>query len=277
MTIENFSWTNSNNLRIQGRHWPVEKPKAVISLVHGFGEHIGRYEHVAAYFNERNTAVIGYDRSGHGLSEGKRGHTKNYAVLLDEIGELIRQTRGRYPGVPLVLYGHSQGGNLALNYALRREAGLSGIVATGPWIKLAFEPSGFLVFLGKLTRMIYPAFSQPNNLNADHLSTDAEVGKAYVADPLVHNRVTSETGLSMIESGAYLDQYKGPFPCPLLLMHGGADQITSPEATRDFASRLEGDVTLKIWDGLYHEIHNEYRQAEVLDAIWSWMQVKVIP
>ncbi len=274
MTSENFSWKNTTGFKIAGRHWPVANPNLVVCLVHGFGEHIGRYEHVAAFFARHQIAVIGYDRSGHGASGGKRGHTQYYDLLLEEIGQLIEQAESRYPGVPLVLYGHSQGGNLVLNYLLKKPGKIKAVISTGPWIQLAFKPPGFKVFIGKLTRRLMPSFSQPNGLNPAHLSTDPEVGKAYIADPLVHDRVTTETGLSMLESGEFLNSYAGAFPAPLLLMHGEQDQITSPSATKAFASRVKGDVTLKIWSGLYHEIHNEFEKEAVLNTILEWLKAR---
>lgn len=274
MTPESFSWENSAGLKIAGRYWPVANPCLMVCLVHGFGEHIGRYEHVAAFFNQHQIAVIGYDRSGHGASAGKRGHTRSYDLLLEEIDALVDQAKIRSPHIPLVLYGHSQGGNLVLNYTLRNPGKIKGVISTGPWIRLAFKPPALKVFIGKLTRSIFPALSQPNGLNPAHLSTDPGVGKAYLTDPLVHNRITTETGLSMLESGDFLDGFSGAFPVPLLLMHGEKDQITSPLATKAFADRVRGDITLRIWEGLYHEIHNEYRQAAVLDTLFDWLKTR---
>jgi alpha-beta hydrolase superfamily lysophospholipase len=266
-----FSWTTQDNLRIHAVDWPVDHPKAVVGIIHGLGEHVQRYEHVAAFFNARQIAVTGYDRRGHGKSEGKRGHTKNYAAFLDEIGQLLTETESRYPGVPIFLYGHSMGGNLLLNYVLRRHPSIRGAIISAPHIQLSFQPAALMVGMGKLMRNIYPGFTQSNGLAVDQLSRDPQVVEAYQNDPLVHDRLTAITGMAMLESGEWLHQYQGRTEVPLLLMHGGEDGITSPTATAAFAERVEGDLSCKIWDGLYHEIHNEPEQEKVLDFVDQWI------
>jgi alpha-beta hydrolase superfamily lysophospholipase len=267
-----FSWTTQDNLQIYAVDWPVAQPKAVIAIIHGLGEHIHRYEHVAAFFNAHHLAVTGYDRRGHGRSEGKRGHTKSYEAFLDEISELHSETEARYPGLPIFLYGHSMGGNLLLSYVLQRHPNIQGAIVSAPHIQLAFQPSVVMVGLGKLMRNINPGFTQANGLAVDQLSRDPKVVQAYQADPLVHDRLTAITGMAMLESGDRLHQYEGSTQVPLLLMHGGEDGITSPAATQAFTQRIKGDISCKIWDGLYHEIHNEPEQEQVLDHAYAWIE-----
>ena len=114
------------------------RPRGVIALVHGMGEHVGRYRHVAEMFTEAGYAVIGFDQVGHGRTEGKRGHTKSYPALLDGIDAMLAEAKKRFPGAPIFLYGHSMGGNVTLNYVLRRKPGIVGAIVTGPWLRLAF-------------------------------------------------------------------------------------------------------------------------------------------
>lgn len=275
MSAETFSWKTSDGVQIYAVNWPVESPQAVVGLVHGLGEHVHRYEHLVEHLHQQQIAVIGYDRRGHGRSEGKKGHTKNYSAFLDELAQLAVEAEERYPKVPFFMYGHSMGGNLLLNYILRRNPTIQGAIVTGPHIRLAFEPPAVMVALGKMMRGIFPSFTQPNGLALDQLSRDQAVVDAYVADPHVHDRVTAVTGMSMLESGEYLDKYEGAFPVPLLLMHGEKDGITSAPATAEFASRVSGDVELKIWNDLYHEIHNEPEQEQVMQHVSGWIAARI--
>jgi len=275
MASSDFFWQTTDGIKIYGTEWPVENPQAVVAIIHGLGEHVQRYAHVASFFNQHHLAVLGYDRRGHGQSGGKRGHTRSYNAFLDEIAYLTVEAEERYPGIPLFLYGHSMGGNLLLSYILHRHPTIQGAIVSAPHIRLSFQPSSVMVGMGKLMRGIFPGFSQPNGLDVEQLSRDKTVVEKYQADPLVHNAITAITGMSMLESAAALDKYQGSFPVPLLLLHGGADGITSPGGTSDFASRVTGDVTLKVWDGLFHEMHNEPEQQEVLKGILDWITKRI--
>lgn len=271
--MEELTWKNAEGISLHAVHWPVDGPKAVIALVHGQGEHIGRYHHLARWFNARGVAVLGFDQQGHGKSGGKRGHVAHLDAYLDDIGLLLGEARRLYPGLPLFLYGHSMGGNLTLNYVLRRRPdGLAGLIATGPWIRLAFEAPALKVAAGRLLRRLMPTISLPTGLAAHFLSHDTAVVQAYKTDPFVHDQLSAAAGLALLEGGAWLDGYAGNSPVPLLLMHGGADKITSAPATRALAGRLQGDVTFREWADLYHEIHNEKEQEQVFDFTIAWME-----
>ncbi len=270
-----FSWTTEDGIDIYGIDWPIANAKAIVCIVHGLGEHIHRYEHAIDYFHKNNIAVIGYDRRGHGRSKGKRGHTISYDAFLDEVDHLLGEAKKRYPSLPVFLYGHSMGGNIVLNFTLDRKPVINGVISTGAHIRLAFQPSSITLALGKMMRNIYPGFSQPNGLDVHLLSRDTKVVEAYKNDPYVHNQVTAITGLSMLEKADVLDHYTAAFPVPLLIMHGGADGITSPGGSKDFAARVRGDITLKIWDKFYHEIHNEPEQDLVFAEILGWIDGRV--
>jgi alpha-beta hydrolase superfamily lysophospholipase len=170
------------------------------------------------------------------------------------------------------LYGHSMGGNLALNYLIRRQPALKGVIATGPWVQLAFEPKPILVTIGKLMRSIFPSFSQDSGLNQDHISKDTAVVEAYKNDPLVHGKITASASLSLLEAGEFLNNYAGEMPISTLIMHGDEDLLTSQPASEAFAKRVSGPVTYKKWKGMYHEIHNEPQQLEVFNYTLGWLE-----
>jgi alpha-beta hydrolase superfamily lysophospholipase len=275
LKMKESNWKNNDGLKLYAAEWAVKKPKAVIALVHGQGEHIGRYGHLAAWYNEHDIAVAGYDQQGHGRSEGVRGHAPSLESLLDDVELLLEKTRAQYPKAPLFLYGHSMGGNLVLNYALRRQPDLTGLIATGPWIRLAFEAPALKVLAGKILRRIAPKLTLPNGLATEFLSRDPEVVKAYNNDPLVHDKISAAAGIALMEGAHWLDRYSGLFTMPALLMHGGADKITSAPATAALAGRTGPDVIHREWPGLYHEIHNESDQKAVFEFTFDWIEKRI--
>ncbi len=255
--------------------FPSENPpKAVICLVHGHGEHIQRYEHLAKALNQADYSMVGFDHRGHGQSAGKRGHTPSYETLLDDIDAFLTEIREYHPNVPYFLYGHSMGGNLVLNYALRRNPELKGVISTSPWIKLAFEPPAIQVFMGKVMDKIFPAFIQSSGLATTNLSRDPEVVRAYEEDPLVHDKISARLFVAMYESGLWALEHASEFPLPLYLVHGSADKITSATASREFAEKAGDKVTLKIWEGFYHETHNEPEKEEVFKSLIAWLDAQ---
>jgi alpha-beta hydrolase superfamily lysophospholipase len=273
MEISEWSWKSSDGLDMCSRAWtPAGKPKATVVLVHGHGEHVGRYEHVAAALAEKGYALLGFDLRGHGKSGGKRGHTPSYETLLDDIRDFFKQADERYPGLPRFLYGHSLGGNLVLNYALRRKPKIRGVIATGPWLKLAFEPPAAQVRLGRLMNGIFPAFTQHSKLDAKGLSHDPAVVSAYENDPLVHDFISARLFVSIYDSGLWALEHAAEFPLPLLLMHGGDDPIVSVQASQEFAEKVGDKATLKVWEGMLHEIHNEPQKAQVFKMMLDWLE-----
>jgi len=272
MEISEWTWKSLDGLDMYARGWaPAGTPKAAIMLVHGHGEHVARYDHVAASLTEKGYAMLGFDLRGHGKSAGPRGHTPSFDALLDDIASFSEQTELRYAGLPRFLYGHSMGGNLVLNYVLRRKPDLRGVIATGAWLKTAFEPPAVQVSLAKIMNNIAPGFSQHSKLDAAGLSHDQALVKAYQSDPLVHDIISARLFLSIYESGLWAIEHAAEFSLPLLLMHGGADPIISVQACRDFASKAGDKVILKVWDGLYHEIHNELEKADVFNTMLDWL------
>jgi len=267
-----WRFKSKDGLELFAHSFPSQNPpKAIVYMVHGHGEHIERYEHLAAALNKADYALVGFDHRGHGQSAGKRGHTPSYETLLDDIDAFLAEMDEYYPNLPRFLYGHSMGGNLVLNYALRRNPDLKGVISTSPWIKLAFEPPAVQVFLGKMMDKIFPAFIQGSGLETTDLSRDPEVVRAYEEDPLVHDKISARLFVGMYESGLWALEHASEFPLPLYLVHGSADKITSAEASREFAEKAGDKVTLKIWEGFYHETHNEPEQEAVFKSLIEWL------
>lgn len=272
MKINESKLESKDGITFHTRTWePEGKIKAVVALIHGHGEHIGRYENVASALTSAGYVLAGYDSRGHGKSTGPRGYIPDYDALMNDIGAFISRLGEKYSGQPVFLYGHSMGGNQVINYALRRHPKIAGVIATGPWLKLAFEPSRVQVILARIMNNILRSFTQPSGLDTKGLSHDVEVVRLYDNDPLNHNKVSARLFVGMYESGLWALEHASEFSLPLLLMHGGADPITSAAASRQFAGQAGENVTLSIWDGLYHEIHNEPEQAEVFRVMVEWL------
>lgn len=270
------SWENKDGTKFYVQGWePDRKPKAVVCLVHGLGEHTGRYAHVGEAFSKAGYVLAGYDERGHGKTSGPRGHIPSYEAMLDDVADFMALMEKRYPGLPKFLYGHSMGGNQVINFALRRKPVLAGVIATGPWLKLAFDPPAIKVTLGRLMNNIYPAFTQSSELETAALSRDPEIVRAYEKDALVHDKMSARLFVGMYESGQWAYDHAADFSLPLLLMHGTGDRLTSSQASREFAEHAGKNVTWRAWDGFYHEIHNEPEKAKVLKTMTTWMDKRL--
>jgi alpha-beta hydrolase superfamily lysophospholipase len=267
-----FHLTTADGLQLAGEYYiPQGEIKGVIALVHGMGEHFGRYKHVAEFFGTIGYATVGMDHRGHGKSKGKRGHTASYTHLMDDIDLLLKKTHELFEGMPTILYGHSMGGNLAANYAIRRKPMIKGLVLTGPYFKLAFEPPAWKVTLAKMFASLMPGLTQPTGLEVAAISRDEAVVKAYKNDPLVHDKITSAFFINVHPAGVYAIAHASEITIKTLVMHGTADRLTYAKGSEEFANNNSKYIELKLWDGFYHEIHNEKEKQEVFDYIANWL------
>jgi acylglycerol lipase len=268
-----FNWRTEDGLQIFAQTWQSdEEIRAVVALVHGLGEHSGRYTHVAAALTAAGYAVVAFDLRGHGRSEGQRGHSPSWETLLDDIEALLRESASHFPGRPIFLYGHSLGGNLVLSLILGRKPQVAGAVVTGPLLHSAFQPPAWKIKLGETLYSLWPTFALGNEVDPKGLSHDPKVVRDYVNDPLVHNRVSARLGIDMLRAGEWALAHASELAVPLLLMHGAGDPLCSPQASQEFAQRApHGVCTLQLWDNLYHEIHNEPEQNQVFQMMVHWL------
>jgi len=267
-----FSIQTSDGLTLSGFSLvPPTKSKAVIALIHGMGEHSMRYFHIAEFFACQGVATMALDLRGHGNSGGKRGHTPNYESLMEDIDLFLEKVKTEFPEIPIILYGHSMGGNLTLNYLIRRQPKISGAIVTSPYLRLAFEPPKWKVILGKLSAGLIPTLSQPTGLETAAISRDTAVVKAYEADKLVHDKITSAFFVNVHFAGPFAIENASKIKVPLLIMHGLEDRLTSPEGTKEFMQNAGKNVTAKFWPELFHEIHNELEQKDVFETELNWL------
>lgn len=272
MKIFETSWDSRDGLKLYARGWePKGQPKAVICLVHGLGEHVGRYDHVGAALTQAGYTLLGSDLRGHGKSGGPRGHSPSLEAFMNDLDLLLEQARDRHPGLPCFLYGHSLGGLLALAYVKARKPALAGVVVTGAGLRSPLQEQKIKVMLARILGSVMPTLTLPSGLDPGTISRDPQVVEAYVHDPLVHDRTSTGFGKAALQAVDVAFAGAADFPLPLLIMHGAADRLTYPRGSEEFARLVRRGAKLKLWDGLSHEIHNEPEQGEVLKFMIDWL------
>jgi acylglycerol lipase len=264
-----------NILELYLQIWEPQSSKstrAVIALVHGLGEHGGRYGgDFAEFYTKAGFAIMAPDLPGHGRTPGKRGHISDTSLFLDYIDALIADAEKRYPGKPVFLYGHSMGGQLAIWYALARKPKIAGVIVTSPSISTHDPAPAVKRLMAKLMNNILPGFTMNNGLDAKLLSHDANVVQAYVNDPLVHPMVSARLGLMILNQGQWSLAHASENQNRMLVMIGSEEGIVSKTAVDKFCKKAP-NVTYKIWPGLFHEIHNEAEKQEVFAFTLKWME-----
>mgnify|MGYP001806346122 CR=1 FL=1 len=250
---------------------PEGTVKAAVCLVHGLGEHGGRYGDVTGHLLREGIAILALDQRGHGLSEGRRGHLAPRAAVIDDVDAMLLKARETWPGVPVWLYGHSLGGNIVLSHRLYGKVKAAGTVATSPWLILASPPSALLVSVMQIGSRLMPAMTIKNGLPVDGLSHDAALNRAYLDDPLVHPFISMLTAKDAMEMANEVISRAAEDFGPLLLMHGGADPICSVEGSRKLAAGAGARCTFHEWPGMRHELHHESIWPELAEEIAMWI------
>lgn len=276
MKIFESKWVDKDGTTFFIRGWEPEraKPKACIALIHGLGEHSNRYTHVGQALTDAGYALVGFDLRGHGKSGGERGYTPSLDAYLQDIRQFFRLIDERYPGLPRFLYGHSLGALLSLTYAIQYGADLAGVMVTGTPLRDALQEQKAKLALVRLLAPILSEMSLPSGLDITAISRDPEIVEAYRHDPLVHYSITLGFGKAGLNAIDFCFAHAGQFPAPLLVIHGMGDKIAYPRGSEEFAALVRqagGEVTLKLWDGLYHEVHNEPEKAEVFRFMLEWL------
>ncbi|MFY0606108.1 MAG: lysophospholipase [Cyclobacteriaceae bacterium] len=262
---------SQDGLRLYYRHWECENPRSIVCIIHGLAEHSGRYDHIAKHLNDSQISVFGIDLRGHGLSNGKRGHAKNFEVLLNDVEELLKVAREAHTEIPMYLMGHSMGGNIVANYVLKKPVNeLAGFILSSPWLKLAFEPPAWKDKLAKTVAGFWPSLTQPDGLDASDLSRDPQVVDDYKNDPLVHGKISA--GLYIEGTNAAKNALENAVNIKIagLVFHGSKDRIVDWNASKAFAESNDL-ISWKLIEGSYHEVLNDLDKDSVLSDITSWI------
>jgi alpha-beta hydrolase superfamily lysophospholipase len=269
--IEHVNARDGTSLLV--RHWPVETsdPWASMLLVHGLAEHCGRYEHVGAQFAHAGIDAHSFDVRGFGGSGGPRASVDRWSQLHDDLEERVVAVRSVVPGRPLVLYGHSLGGLIALGYVLDGRAQPDLLVLSAPAIKADLPLLPRLAVSG--LRWVAPGFMLKNPFDADVLSCDPEVGARYVADPLNQHRSTVRFAHAAFGEQARVSAAIDRLSIQTLVVHGADDRLI-PTASSAVFEGMSG-VTRRVYPALRHEVHNEPTGAMVVKDIIGWVRERV--
>jgi len=262
----------SDGTILRGQIWAAENPKAVMSLVHGFGEHSGRYADMASYLNSKDISVVTLDLRGHGKSDGRRGYCPDYNLLLSDVDALLAKSREIYPDLPHMLYGHSMGGGIVMNHQLKSGgAGINAVIASAPFIQPAdtiSKPQRAIVrFLGKMA----PKMSLGNKIDGSKVSRLPLEQEAYMSDPLNHGNLGVGLAIGMVEGGEWILENAQNWTRPLLLVHARQDQLTDFAASEAFAAKAQ-NCTFKAYEDCEHEIHNDCHRADVYKAASDFIE-----
>jgi alpha-beta hydrolase superfamily lysophospholipase len=246
----------------------------VVVVTHGLGEHSSRYGHVAAALVGRGLQVAAWDLRGHGRSSGRRGDVTDYDLLVEDLAAVCAHFRIK--GRPLFLFAHSLGGQIALNYLEQRSVDCAGAVIASPWLRLAFDPPWWKLWLARLAMHCRPAFVQRTGTRWERLSRDlAHLGSFPDLD-LVHHGISARMFFAVRAAGERVLAAAGAVRTPILLLHGDADPVTSHHATCEFFERAGApDKTLRIFPGGRHETHNDLDRAQVLGEIGGWIEARL--
>jgi alpha-beta hydrolase superfamily lysophospholipase len=266
----------SDGTTLYYRAWAVENPRALIFIHHGYGEHAGRYTHLAGFLRESGFAVFCFDARGHGQSGGRRAHVYDFSSYLDDLARMLEVAREQAPAPKVFLLGHSLGGLITLKFAIERSPKTDGIILSSPFLGLALKVPLPKLLLGRMMSRLWPTLTLGNEINSADLTHDAAWCADYDRDPLVNHVTTArwftETTRAIEETHG--GAMKLEYPCYFTV--AGDDKIVSRAKTERFFSRVRAaDKTLKIWPGLYHETFNELSKDQVFSEMLAWLNKRV--
>lgn len=262
------------------RWWrPEGEVRAVVVVAHGLGEHSGRYEHVGQRLADGGCAVYALDHRGHGQSQGRRGHVDRFQAYLDDLDVFFEVIEGQEsPELPRFLLGHSLGGLIALAYALREPRRLAGVITSSAALQLAVDVPWYKALPGRLLSRLWPSFTMGNEVDPALLSHDEEVVRAYVEDPLVHDRISARAFTEMVRAMADTLRRAPSLAVPALIMHADDDRLVSPEGSKRFYEGMTlEDRQLTLYGGYFHELFNETDRDAVFREVEAWLSRHLRP
>ncbi|MGD0611334.1 MAG: lysophospholipase [Anaerolineales bacterium] len=271
----NFKGVRNSNIYYQA--WlPEGNVKAVLLIVHGLGEHCGRYMNVVNHFVPLGYAVYGLDHIGHGKSEGQREVVERFDDYTTTLTIYYNMVKGWQTTKPIFLLGHSMGGTIATYYLLDHQADFRGAVISAPGIKVSDSISPATITMGKILSVIAPK-AGVLALDVNSISRDPEVVTAYVNDPLVfHGKTPARLAAEFVKTMQHITAEVDKITLPFIVIQSGQDKIVDPAGAQMLYDKAGSkDKTIKIYEGLYHEVFNEPERARVLKDVETWLAAHI--
>jgi alpha-beta hydrolase superfamily lysophospholipase len=263
----------AEGITLYSQNWlPEDITRAVIAIVHGIGEHSGRYMNVVDYMIPNQIAVYGYDLRGHGKSSDQRGHIDSWKQYRIDLLNFLIMIKSQQLECPIFLLGHSLGALIVLDLILTEPEELAGVITCGTPIEPVGSAKPHLVALARLLSSVYPRFSVDFGLDLNALSRDPAVVKAYKTDPLVHGKVSARWGTETLSTIESVKMQVEDINIPILILHGEADRIHTAEGTRKFFDQIQfHDKEIRVYPFGYHEVHNDLNYQEMLSDLLDWI------
>ncbi len=267
---------SSDGLQLYTQAWLPENPKAVVILSHGYAEHSGRYQPFATHLVENGFAVYALDHRGHGRSEGERANIKVFDEYVSDLSRFVNTVREKHPILKRFLLGHSMGGTIAAQLAIKQPEQIEGLLLSSPYLINAVSVPAPLMAVSGLVSRVLPGLPTIK-LNSKDISRDPATVKSYDTDPLNYRGGTkARFGTELLGAGNYVFSRAGTIKLPILIMVGTGDRIAASEGGKKlFEGASSSDKTLKLYDGYYHEILNEIGKEQVYQDILDWLQKHV--
>ncbi|OGW84387.1 MAG: hypothetical protein A2987_02165 [Omnitrophica bacterium RIFCSPLOWO2_01_FULL_45_10] len=265
-------------LRLFERAWyPDTKPKAALVIVHGYGEHSGRYVSLAECLVRRGYAVYMFDLRGHGRSEGIRGFARSFNEYAEDLKTFLKHVESKETEKSIFLLGHSLGGTIASLFVIVSHPRLKGLILSGPFLRVSSEYSPFMQIMAQFVGRLCPRMRIVKSLDRSFLSRDPNIVETYKKDPLVyHGWIPAGTAFEIKRAINIIKEKMGEISLPILILHGSSDRISEPDGSQELYRRAKSDdKTLKLYEGLFHEVLNEPEKDKVIEDMVTWMDARV--
>jgi alpha-beta hydrolase superfamily lysophospholipase len=273
MKHKKINLVSQDGVFLTGRFWrPKESPHAAICLVHGIGEHSGRYDAWARRFCARGYVVYAVDLRGHGLSEGKRGHVHQFHDFMYDIDALVKRSHREQERLPVFIYGHSMGGTLVLNFLIQKRQDFKGAVVSAPWLKLVKPPHPGIRKMGKALGKVFPRLTLRTGIDSAQLTSDVRQQEESDQDELMHGKISLRLFNEIDRVSAEVLEESDQIDIPVFLAHGDDDELTDSGITRQFAQAIGPKALFYSVKGARHEIHREPGADELFDQLVQWME-----
>ncbi|HOO56601.1 MAG TPA: lysophospholipase [bacterium] len=263
---------NSKSERFRYRENIPENSKAAVLCVHGFAEHFGRYSHIEEKLVGSGYSFHMMDNRGHGKSVGKRGHIGRYDDYIDDLHLFRKMVQEKNGNKKLFVLGHSNGSLISARYALKYGDGISGLVLSGIPIRQGFEVNPLKLKLGLALAKVVPGLTVPGEIPPEDICRDKKVVQDYINDPLVFKVNSVGFAREFFWAMEDLLSRAAEFKHPVLFLHGGSDKLCSPPAAKEFYEKISSDdKEFILYDGLYHEVFNEFEKEDIIAGAIQWL------